>query len=142
MSLLHGSSTFFMERKVEKLLPIYYKKIGNNEYLISNCLCRFIILNDEEMKSVSMQKKMLLNNDFIDKYSRWVRKRDFVGNEMCTTFYTPSIRFERFDVKITRKKNENDVEEIYKILLNEQFCNKENGLEDVIKKSNYIIFDT
>ena len=38
--------------------------------------------------------------DFVDKYSRWCERKEFITEKGKTTFITPSIDWERFDVII------------------------------------------
>lgn len=50
---------------MNKLLPIYVKKIGNDEFLISNILGYFLILDSYEMEKITIEKK---RQDLENKY--------------------------------------------------------------------------
>lgn len=43
-------------------------------------------------------------NDFVDKFSHWLMKKDFYSDGYSISFVSPSFRFERFDVQIKKNK--------------------------------------
>jgi predicted TPR repeat methyltransferase len=47
-------------------------------------------------------KNFFFSKDFVDGCSHWLRKKDFYDKSYKVTYFTPSLRLERFDVRIQK----------------------------------------
>lgn len=95
------------EIKRLQLVLIYYLR-GNGRIFhmgIPEKKRRFIYRIEQCITEHSLEK-MVYPHDFIDNYSRWVEKKEFISERYNTLFLTPSLKFERFDVIISKNKYE------------------------------------
>lgn len=62
---------------------------------------RWLIRMDNWFTSHSL-KNVFFPKDFVDGCSHWLKKKDFYSDAYKIMYFTPSLRLERFDVKIQK----------------------------------------
>lgn len=89
-------------RLLNSALIYYLRKDGHIYHFGVPEKKRKMLYRIEQCMTEHSIRKIIFPSDFIDKHSRWIEKKEFVSKRYNYTFLTPSLRFERFDVIISK----------------------------------------